>query len=185
VNSDEEANYRSFVDAQAHSLRGLAYLTCGDWQLAEDAVFTALAKLYARWRRVDRPESYARSMVVRAAIDEVRRPWWRREQPASHVMPERAGTDSAHEVDERLRIHAALAHLPVRRRAVLVLRYFEDLTVQETAEALNCPEATVKSHTVRGLRTLREVLGADPGLAGEPNLAGDTNGRDRYATRPA
>lgn len=180
MNSDEETNYRSFVDAQAHSLRSLAYLTCGDWQLAEDAVFTALAKLYTRWRRVDRPESYARTMVVRAAIDEVRRPWWRREQPAGDVMPERAGSDGALDVDERLRIHAALAHLPVRRRAVLVLRYFEDLSVQETAEALNCPEATVKSHTVRGLRTLREVLGADTTL-----LTGETHGTERYATRHA
>ncbi len=180
MNSDEEANYRSFVDAQAHSLRGLAYLTCGDWQLAEDAVFTALAKLYDRWRRVERPESYARSMVVRAAIDEVRRPWWRREQPGGHAVPERTEADSAHEVDERLRIQAALARLPVRRRAVLVLRYFEDLTVQETAEALNCPEATVKSHTVRGLRTLREVLGDDTTLT-----TGDTHGTERYATRHA
>ncbi|MFC4068848.1 SigE family RNA polymerase sigma factor [Actinoplanes subglobosus] len=180
MNSDEETNYRSFVDAQAHSLRSLAYLTCGDWQLAEDAVFTALAKLYTRWRRVDRPESYARTMVVRAAIDEVRRPWWRREQPTGDVMPEKAGSDDAHDVDERLRIHAALASLPVRRRAVLVLRYFEDLSVQETAEALNCPEATVKSHTVRGLRTLREVLGPDTTL-----LTGDTHGTERYATRHA
>jgi RNA polymerase sigma-70 factor (sigma-E family) len=180
VNSDEEANYRSFVDAQAHSLRALAYLTCGDWQLAEDAVFTALAKLYTRWRRVDRPEAYARTMVVRAAIDEVRRPWWRREQPIGDVIPEPARVDSAGEVDERLRIHAALARLPVRRRAVLVLRYFEDLSVQETAEALNCPEATVKSHIVRGLRTLREVLGADADLLGD-----DSYGMERYATRHA
>ncbi|WP_433788480.1 SigE family RNA polymerase sigma factor [Actinoplanes sp. CA-252034] len=180
MNRDEEANYRSFVDAQAHSLRRLAYLTCGDWQLAEDAVFTALAKLYTRWRRVDRPDSYARSMVVRAAIDEVRRPWWRREQPAGHAIPERAAPDSAHEVDERLRIHAALDRLPLRRRAVLVLRYFEGLTVQETAEALDCPEATVKSHTVRGLRTLREVLGADADLP-----AGESDEVERYATRHA
>ena len=176
MNTDEEANYRSFVDAQAHSLRRLAFLTCGDWQLAEDAVFTALAKLYTRWRRVDRPESYARSMVVRAAIDEVRRPWWRREQPAGDTLPDRAASDGTHEVDERLRIHAALGRLPLRRRAVLVLRYFEGLTVQETAEALNCPEATVKSHTVRGLRTLREVLGADAGLP-----AAESDEVERYA----
>ncbi|MFI1993568.1 sigma-70 family RNA polymerase sigma factor [Actinoplanes sp. NPDC020271] len=176
MNSDEETNYRSFVDAQAHSLRRLAYLTCGDWQLAEDAVFTALAKLYTRWRRVDRPESYTRSMVVRAAIDEGRRPWWRREQPAGHGIPERAVPDRTHEVDERLRIHAALGQLPRRRRAVLVLRYFEGLTVQETAEALDCPEATVKSHTTRGLRTLRELLGADADLP-----AGESDEEARYA----
>ncbi|BEL06679.1 SigE family RNA polymerase sigma factor [Actinoplanes sichuanensis] len=180
MNSDEEANYRSFVDAQAHALRRLAYLTCGDWQLAEDAVFTALAKLYDRWRRVDRPESYARSMVVRAAIDEVRRPWWRREHPAGHAIPEQVGADTAPDVDERLRIRAALAQLPARRRAVLVLRYFEGLSVQETAEALNCPEATVKSHTVRGLRTLRDVLGVDADLS-----ADDSNGMERYASRHA
>ncbi|GGN47964.1 DNA-directed RNA polymerase specialized sigma24 family protein [Actinoplanes campanulatus] len=78
--SDREADFREFVGARMESLRGLAYLTCGDWQVAEDAVLSALAKLYAKWNRVENPDAYARTAVVRAAIDETRRPWWRREQ---------------------------------------------------------------------------------------------------------
>ncbi len=83
--SDHEAEFREFVGAQMESLRGLAYLTCGDWQTAEDAVLAALARLYVKWGRVENPGGYARTAVVRAAIDETRRPWWRREQSHSHA----------------------------------------------------------------------------------------------------
>jgi RNA polymerase sigma-70 factor (sigma-E family) len=161
VNGDKEQEFREFVSAQMDSLRGLAYLTCGDWQVAEDAVFTALAKLYVRWRRVEKPDSYARTMVVRAAIDETRRPWWRREHAVSHAMPERAAPDSTYTVDDRLQVRAALEQLPIRQRAVLVLRFLEGMSVQQTAEALRCPEGTVKSYTARGLESLRQVLGVD------------------------
>ena len=80
---DKEAEFRDFVSAQMEPLRGLAYLTCGDWQVAEDAVLTVLARLYVKWNSVERPDSYARTAVVRAAIDETRRPWWRRERAGS------------------------------------------------------------------------------------------------------
>src|SRR4029450_12287592 len=126
------------------SLRGLAYLTCVDWQVAEDAVLGALAKLYGRWSRVDNPEAYARTAVVRAAIDETRRPWWRREHAHSHAaMPDRAEPDPTPGVDERLRLRQALAALPAKQRAVLVLRFLEGLSVQQTATALRCPDGTV------------------------------------------
>jgi len=141
------------------ALRGLAYLTCGDWQLAEDAVLGVLAKLYVRWRRVDNPDAYARTAVVRAAIDETRRPWWRREQTHSHAtLPERTAPDTTGGVDERLRLREALTRIPPRHRAVLVLRFLEGLSVQETAAALRCPEGTVKAHTSRGLEALRKIL---------------------------
>jgi RNA polymerase sigma-70 factor (sigma-E family) len=158
VKSDDEADFRDFVSAQMDSLRGLAYLTCGDWQLAEDAVCTVLAKLYVRWTRVERPDSYARTMVVRAAIDEVRRPWWRREHAVSDAMPEPPTQDGTPAVLDRLEIRAALLRLPVVQRAVLVLRFLEGRSVPETAEALRLPEGTVKSHTARGLATLRQLL---------------------------
>ncbi|WP_433082517.1 SigE family RNA polymerase sigma factor [Dactylosporangium sp. CA-052675] len=158
MNRDDEVAYREFVTVQMDQLRGLAYLTCGDWQLAEDAVCTALAKLYARWHKVDRPESYARTMVVRAAVDEVRRPWWRREQAVGDAMPEPAVRDGTPDVIDRVTVLDALRTLPVHQRAVLVLRYLEGRTVQETAEALRCPEGTVKTHTARGLAKLRERL---------------------------
>jgi RNA polymerase sigma-70 factor (sigma-E family) len=159
--NDRETEFRDFVGAQMEPLRGLAYLTCGDWQAAEDAVLTVLAKLYVKWGRIERPDSYARTAVVRAAIDETRRPWWRREQSTSHAMPEPPSFDRTHAVDDRLHIRAALQHLPARLRAVVVLRFLEGLSVQQTAEALACPEGTVKSYTARGLDILRKVLGTD------------------------
>lgn len=157
--SDKEAEFREFVGAQMESLRGLAYLTCGDWQVAEDAVLGALARLYVKWRRIDSPGAYARTAVVRAAIDETRRPWWRREQAHSHeALPERIEPDGSAGVDERLHLREALDRLPVKQRAVLVLRYLEGLSVQETATALRCPEGTVKAYTSRGLGALRRML---------------------------
>lgn len=167
MNGDDEAEFRNFVSVRMDSLRGLAYLTCGDWQLAEDAVAAVLTKLYTRWTKVRRPDSYVRTMVVRAAIDEVRRPWWHRERVAGDAMPEPPGPDATAVLIERLGIRAALARLPVRQRAVLVLRFLEGLSVQETAEALGCPEGTVRSHTSRGLAALRPLLGddAEPALS--------------------
>jgi RNA polymerase sigma-70 factor (sigma-E family) len=166
--SDRDAEFRDFVKAQMEPLRGLAYLTCGDWQTAEDAVLTVLAKLYVKWRRIENHGSYARTAVVRAAIDETRRPWWKREHSQSHAMPDRpAPHDSTSAVDERLRMRAALQQLPARLRAVLTLRYLEGLSVSETAEALGCPEGTVKSYTSRGLDALRQVLGVEVFIAKE------------------
>jgi RNA polymerase sigma-70 factor (sigma-E family) len=141
------------------SLRGLAYLTCGDWQVAEDAVLGALAKLYVKWRRIDNPEAYARTAVVRAAIDETRRPWWRREQSHSHeALPDGVVRDTTGDVDEKLHLREALGRLPAKLRAVLVLRFLEGLSVQQTAVALRCPEGTVKAYTARGLAALRTIL---------------------------
>lgn len=157
--SDREAEFREFAAGRMDALRGLAYLTCGDWQLAEDAVLGALAKLYVRWPRVDNPDAYARTAVVRAAIDETRRPWWRRERAHSHAaLPERAEPDATGEVEDRLRLRQALAQISPRHRAVLVLRFLEGMSVQETAAALRCPEGTVKAHTSRGLDALRRIL---------------------------
>lgn len=156
--SDDEAEFREFVAAQMDSLRGLAYLTCGDWQVAEDAVLAALAKLYVNWRRIDRPDAYARTAVVRAAIDETRRPWWRREQSHGDALPDVTVFDGTPAIDDRLQLRAALARLPVRLRAVLVLRFLEGLSVHETAAALRCPEGTVKAYTSRGLDALRGIL---------------------------
>ncbi|XVU25691.1 SigE family RNA polymerase sigma factor [Actinoplanes sp. CA-054009] len=160
--SDKEAEFREFVGAQMESLRGLAYLTCGDWQVAEDAVLAALARLYVKWNRVDKPDAYARTAVVRAAIDETRRPWWRREQSHSHeAIPDRAVPDAIRDADDRVQLRQALLRVPVKQRAVLVLRFLEGLSVQQTAEVLRFPEGTVKAYTSRGLDVLRRILGVD------------------------
>jgi RNA polymerase sigma-70 factor (sigma-E family) len=159
VNQDEERDFREFVRARFDALRGLAYLTCGNWQTAEDAVSTSLAKLYVRWRKVSSPHSYAQRMVVRAAIDEGRRPW-RREHSAGEDLPDQAVADPSARIDERMRLREALRQVPPRQRAVLVLRYYEGLSVEETATALGLRTGTVKSQSARGLTALREALGA-------------------------
>lgn len=160
MDADDIESFREFVQARFESLRVLAYVTCGDWQAAEDAVAGALARLYLRWNRVAAPHAYARTMVVRAAIGEKRRPW-RRERPVGDALPDLPGPDLPGNVDERLRLRAALWRVPPRQRAVLVLRYLEDLSVDETAEVLGCSAGTVRSQCARGLGRLRAVLGAD------------------------
>jgi DNA-directed RNA polymerase specialized sigma24 family protein len=74
LRAEDEQAFREFVTFQMASLRKLAYLTCGDWHMAEDAVANALVKLYPRWRKLERPDLYVKTMVYRAAIDETRRP---------------------------------------------------------------------------------------------------------------
>jgi RNA polymerase sigma-70 factor (sigma-E family) len=153
--------YREYVTARLEPLRRTAYLLCGDWHTADDLVSVALTKLFRQWRRVaamDNIDAYVRRTMLNAWLDERRRPW-RREQPTGEV-PDRwvSGPDSA----RRIALMAYLAELPPRRRAVLVLRYFCDLSVEETADALCCSAGTVKSQTSRALDTLRgRLTGAD------------------------
>jgi RNA polymerase sigma-70 factor (sigma-E family) len=159
VDADDEESFREFVRGRFGHLRALAYVTCGDWQAAEDAVSGALARLYLKWDRVASPDAYARTMVVRAAIGEKRRPW-RREHAAGDALPETAAPDATGTVDERMRLRQALRRVPPRQRAVLVLRFLEGLSLEETAEVLGCRTGTVKSQSARGLDTLRAVLAA-------------------------
>lgn len=177
MDADDIESFREFVRGRFEPLRALAYVTCGDWQIAEDAVSGSLARLYLRWNRVASPDAYARTMVVRAAIGEKRRPW-RREHSAGDALPDVAGPDPSGTVDERLRLRAALGHVPPRQRAVLVLRFLEGLTIEETAEILGCRTGTVKSQCARGLTTLRAVLAA------EHITLHETEGNDRVVPHP-
>jgi RNA polymerase sigma-70 factor (sigma-E family) len=152
-----EDEFRRFVAARMDTLRALAYLTCGDWQVAEDAVAHSLAKLYTRWGKVSAPERYAARMVVRAAIDEVRRPW-RREVSSSHGLPDLGEPDRTEAITLSMHVRAALRQVPPGQRAVLVLRFYADFSVEEVAEALGRSPGTVKSQTARGLATLRDLL---------------------------
>jgi len=152
--------YREYVGGRLDQFRRTAYLLCGDWHTADDLVSTALVKLLKHWHRVsamDNIDAYARRVLLRAWLDERRRPW-RRERTGAEV-PDRA-VPAGHDVADRMAVLALLAELPARRRAVLVLRFFCDLTVEETAEALGCATGTVKSQTARALDTLRTQLGA-------------------------
>jgi RNA polymerase sigma-70 factor (sigma-E family) len=170
VRAEDEDEFRQFVTAQMSLLRKLAYVTCGDWHTAEDAVANALIKLYPRWRRLDRPDLYVRTAVYRAAIDETRRPW-RRERSAGDAMPEVAGGDPAGETDERLRMWNALRSVPPKQRAAVVLRHYQGLSVEDTASVLGCSVGTAKSQTARGLARLRDILGT-PDIVEEWSHAG-------------
>jgi RNA polymerase sigma-70 factor (sigma-E family) len=161
---EDEAAYRDFVTARLAHLRRVAYLVCGDWHTAEDAVSTALAKLYVSWNKVrdrERIDAYARTMVVRAVLDERRRPWRRERDPFDEAVGAQAVPDRTNQVHDRILLRQALESLPRRRRAVLVLRFYEGLSVEETAEALGCTAGTVKSQTARGLATMRDLLPDD------------------------
>jgi len=162
LKSNDEEGFRQFVASRMGSLRNLAYVTCGDWHAADDAVANALARLYPRWGKLERPDLYAQTMVFRAAVDETRRPWWRRERPAGDQLPDVASADPSAVSDERLRVRAALREVPVRQRAVLVLRYYLGLTAEEAGEVLGVRAGTVSSQTNRGLAKLRTALAARP-----------------------
>jgi RNA polymerase sigma-70 factor (sigma-E family) len=158
MRASDEREFREYVDARLPALRRTAYFLCGDWHLAEDVAQTALIRLYGAWRRLevrDALDGYARRVLVRAVIDERRRPW-RRERSAE-VLPEHSvGADTSY--DDRDVLLRALALLPVQQRAAVVLRYWDDLSVEDTAFALGVGPGTVKSHCARGLARLRELV---------------------------
>lgn len=153
-----DAEFAALFAGRAAALRRTAYLLCGDWQQAEDLTQTAFVRLYVAWPRLrdgGAAEAYLRRILARAYVDEGRRPW-RREHVAAE-LPETAAYDAP--TDDRAVLLQALARVPRRQRACLVLRYFADCSVEETAAALGCGAGTVKSNTARGLDALRAVLG--------------------------
>jgi RNA polymerase sigma-70 factor (sigma-E family) len=156
--SDQE--FTEFVQGSYAGLYRTAYLLLGDPGLAEDLVQTALAKTYAAWpgvRDVQAAPGYARTTLVNTAASWFRRHSWRNEVPTTS-LPD---TAHDHEQDPSVRpaVLDALAALPPRQRAVVVLRFYEDLSVADTAHALGCSDGTVKSQTSKALDTLRRLLG--------------------------
>ncbi|MDR2986493.1 MAG: SigE family RNA polymerase sigma factor [Nocardiopsaceae bacterium] len=167
--SPRDEEFSAFVQARrVELLRSACLLTAGDTHQAEDLVQTALARLYVAWPRVRRSGkqalAYTWRIVLHAHIDEVRRPRWKREHYVAHVPDERdlarsgdlGGFDVAWVNGATVR--AALAELPPRMRAAVVLRHWLDFSVEETADLLNCNQGTVKSQTAKGVRKLRELL---------------------------
>jgi RNA polymerase sigma-70 factor (sigma-E family) len=160
----EEQAFREFVEVRMAGLRRSAYLLCGDPHRADDLVSVTLANLLRYWRRVSGlayPDSYLRRMLLSAYLDERRRPW--RREHVTDRLPEPPPV-AADDVVDRVALLGLLDRLSARRRAVLVLRFFDDLSVEQTAEALGCATGTVKSLTHQGLADLRAMLG-DPGQA--------------------
>jgi RNA polymerase sigma-70 factor (sigma-E family) len=156
---DRDHEFGEYYASRAERMRRFAFLVCGDWDRAEDVAQTAFVKLFVAWHRVnsaDGPDPYLRQIIVRSVIDENRRPW-RRERPMPPAdLPDTAVTDP--DDGDRAELVRALATVPLRQRATLVLRFFEDLSVAETAELLGCSTGTVKSQTARGLDALRNAL---------------------------
>ncbi|NUR57887.1 MAG: SigE family RNA polymerase sigma factor [Catenulispora sp.] len=154
----QEREFDEFVLARQQKLLRTAFLLCGDWHLAEDLTQNALAKVYLAWNRVQRVESveaYVHRVLFRTYIDTYRRR--RKQEILSAAVPETAGVEPASDV--RMALLTALGKITPRYRAVLVLRFWEDWSVGDTADALGISTGTVKSHTHRGLEQLRSVLG--------------------------
>lgn len=153
-----DAEFTDLVHASWPRLYRTAYLLVGEHALAEDLVQTALAKTYGSWsqvRSLDAAPAYARTVLVNTATSWFRRRSWRNEHPTEQLPDRGYDADPA----ERPAMVAALAQLPPRQRAVIVLRYYDDLGVAETAAALGCSVGTVKSQTSDALAKLRLLLG--------------------------
>lgn len=153
MESDRES-FTAWAVAAQHGLLRTAVLLTGDHHRAEDLVQEALTKVALRWGRLrdGHPTAYARQVLVRDQIS-----WWRRQrrQPVTSVEP--PPTSAADPgVERRLLLESALARLTPRQRAVVVLRYYDDLSVEQAAETLGVSTGTVKSQTHLALRRLRE-----------------------------
>lgn len=147
------------VDTHGRALLRTAYLLTGDAHLAHDLLQTALVKTWSRWggiRDADAGPAYVRAVMATTSTA-----WWRRrwrgEVPTGE-LPEHAAPDAYDAVDDRERIGAALAALTPRQRAMVVLRFYDDLPEAEVASLLGCSVGTVKSTTSRALATLRARL---------------------------
>ncbi|MET9498311.1 SigE family RNA polymerase sigma factor [Streptomyces sp. NPDC006552] len=160
ASSEDLGQFEEFARACSPRLFRTALLLCGDWHLAEDLVQTALGKAYASWHRVqraDNPEAYVRTVLMRSFISHTR---LRRstERPVS-VVPEGTAVDS--DAALRVTLLAALAKLPVRDRAVVILRYWEDRSVADTARELGLSQGSVRNRSAGGLSRLRKLIGGE------------------------
>jgi len=158
-------SFEAFVAARSSGLLRTAYLLTHDQYLAEDLLQTSLAKAWSSWGRVeDQPEAYVRRILINTYST-----WWRRRwngEVPTEVLPETSFLNP--DTGAALELRAALARLPRRQRAVIVLRFFEDLTEAETARLLQCSVGTVKSQTSKALVKLR----IDPTLTTGPDEGG-------------
>jgi RNA polymerase sigma-70 factor (sigma-E family) len=153
-----EEEFVAFAEAVSPRLRRTAYLLCGDWHAAEDLVQSALARVFVSWRRIRRQDSahaYATRTLMNCYLADRRRK--RPVEVLTDRFPERAAALPAPET--RLVVLNALAGLPPKSRAVVVLRYWADLSVEDTATMLGCSPGNVRSQSTRALSKLRLVLG--------------------------
>ncbi|MDX6227201.1 MAG: hypothetical protein QOI76_591 [Frankiales bacterium] len=145
----------AFLAARSTALLRTAYALTGDWHRAEDLLQTALVSCYGRWSRIEDPEAYLRRTMVRAYLGWRRRRWVG-ELPTARVGEGRPDPGEHTAIELRGSVLAALATLPQRQRAVVVLRYYLDLSEAETAGTLGISVGTVKSQSSKGLAKLRD-----------------------------
>jgi RNA polymerase sigma-70 factor (sigma-E family) len=154
--ADEEL-FREFVALHSPELMRRAFvLVGGDFDAAKDLVQAALIKLVSRWTSVEDPLAYLRTVIYRQQISWWRRGWSRFEV-TSGAVPDRAGGDGTHVTDLRVIVRAAMRRLTPKQRAVLFLRYFEDLPEADVASVLGCSVGTVRSTNHRALARLRAI----------------------------
>lgn len=168
----DQAEFEEFVARDGARLQGFASLLAGTWHDAEDLVQQALLRSAGRWPAArQRPEAYTRTVLVNLARDR----WRSQRRSAEHAfdgladLPTAPWTDGIAPVLDRELLLRACRLLPVQQRAVLVLRFWEDRSVAETAAVLGCAEGTVKSHTSRALHRLRLVLEEAPDPVSDPD----------------
>jgi RNA polymerase sigma-70 factor (sigma-E family) len=155
---DRRSEFTEYVAARRPGLVRLAYVLTGNWHTADDVVQTALARAYVAWPRIrsrGAEDAYVRQIILRAVVDESRRPW-RREASGFEGFDTAATSDA--DSDTRRDLIAALKRLPEMQRRAVVLRHWWDLSVTETARDLNIPEGTVKSYTSRALNQLKSLM---------------------------
>lgn len=160
MSTGTDSEFEEFARARAAHLYRSAWLLCGDTHLAEDLVQETLAKVYVAWRRrlgapIDNPAAYAQTVLARTHISAMRRRS-STERPV-RSLPEQAGTDDHH--DLRLTLAEALGRLEPLDRAVLVMRYLDDVSVAGTAESLDVSPGAVRNRSLRALARIRPLLG--------------------------
>ncbi|MBO0870880.1 MAG: SigE family RNA polymerase sigma factor [Micromonosporaceae bacterium] len=161
MRAEAENEYVDYVRGRLPQLHRAAYLLCGDTDRAQDIVQSTITALYRHWSRaraVENIDGYVHRMLVRRYLDEKRLSWSR--VLLTDRTPDRTAP-AQRSVEEQDAVHAALRRLPSGQRAVLVLRFLCDMSVEQTATALGCSEGNVKAQTSRGLATLRPLLGAE------------------------
>ena len=158
MTAGRDTDFTEFAESAVPGLRRLAYMLCHDWHSADDLVQATITRLFVRWPKAagaDNLEAYVRTMLLREFLHERRTSWARRvdltAEPPAAIAP-------VPDAEAALDMAAAIGALPRSQRAVLVLRFHCDLSVEQSAALLGCSQGNVKSQTARALAALRRTL---------------------------
>jgi RNA polymerase sigma-70 factor (sigma-E family) len=163
-----EDDFAAYARARQHHLYRTAYLLCGDSDRAQDLVQTTLANVLRSWRKAsqaENPDAYAKTVLVRVFLSEQRKHY---RESAAHRLAAGADAEGPGQADLRIVVLEALRTLPPKPRAMIILRYWEDQSVEDTAALMNCSTGNVKSQCSRALAKLRELLGDQYPVLAEP-----------------